>query len=179
MIFWKPFLHAGVRYDLSHLHPTTITYLQPAQEGKPERAYKVDVIFSLHCFTRGQLQDEKRDKHLCYSDNRETRIFDFERYGLSKGLLSVVKELMNRPCYQTGKDNFVVIDRIDSQERIISYEIYFDVFLAARKVLTLRIISAYPRDEEKFGNRPKTKTRIHFGTILNNRLLKKPIVFKK
>jgi hypothetical protein len=58
----------------------TITYVQEAKVDKPARCYKVDVIFSLHCFTRGIKDGEQPDPALCYSDDRETRVFDFLRY---------------------------------------------------------------------------------------------------
>jgi hypothetical protein len=46
MIHWKPFEFGGTVYDLAHLHPKQMVYRQAAVGGKPEREYRVDVIFS-------------------------------------------------------------------------------------------------------------------------------------
>ena len=86
----EPFEHQGKVYDLSHLYPFPMRYEQPSKDGKPTRVYKVDVEFSLHCFTRGARKGEVPDAALLYSDSRETRIFDFQRYELSKRLPEIV-----------------------------------------------------------------------------------------
>jgi hypothetical protein len=79
---WNPFTYGGQVYDLSHLHPRTCRYEQAAKGDNPARIYTVDVIFSLHCFTRSLLDDEVADTALFYADDRETRCFDFRRYEL-------------------------------------------------------------------------------------------------
>jgi len=61
-----------------------ITYEQPAKGDKPALQYDVEASFSLHCFTKGIGVNEQLDKDLLYSDSRETRIFEFRRYELSK-----------------------------------------------------------------------------------------------
>jgi len=66
MIQWKPFEFQGVIYDLTHLHPKPVVYRQAASGGKPEREYRVEVIFSMHCFTRGKKDGEKPDKEVGY-----------------------------------------------------------------------------------------------------------------
>ncbi len=38
-----------------------------------------------------------------YGDHRETRIFDFQRYELSKRLPAILETLAQRKCYHTGK----------------------------------------------------------------------------
>ena len=85
MIAWKPFTHEGTSYDLSHLHPFVHTFEQAEQVGKPARSYPVQVIFSLHCFTRGADGIEDPKGPLGYADSRETRIFDFGRSKLGTG----------------------------------------------------------------------------------------------
>ncbi len=58
--------------------------VQEAKDKQPERTYQLDVIFSLHCFSRKRLKSEAVDENLLYSDDRETRIFCFDRHELSK-----------------------------------------------------------------------------------------------
>lgn len=178
MIYWKPFELQGKLYDLSHLHPRIITYLQPAREKKPEQKYKVRAIFNLHCFTRGQKENETPDPALYYSDNREQRIFDFVRYNLSLQLPGIVESFMSRQCYHTGKGNFLVIELSTGTGKVQNYEIYFNMFIAADNTLTLRIESAYLRDEEHWESRPK-KHKIGFGVILSNTKQRKPIKLPK
>jgi hypothetical protein len=108
-VHWKPFIFGGRTYDLSHLHPRTCRYEQPAKGNKPARTYTVDVIFSLHCFTRSLLDGEDVDKGLLYADDREKRVFDFQRYELSKHLPAIIESLDQRKCFQTGNDNFSLL----------------------------------------------------------------------
>ena len=103
---WKPFQFCGKIYDLAHLHPRSVTYEQPATGNAPARVYRVDVIFGLHCFTRGRDLDVTRENALLYRDDRETRVFDFVRYELSKRLPEIVEGLAQRKCYHTGRGNF-------------------------------------------------------------------------
>lgn len=175
MIHWKPFEFEGVIYDLAHLHPKSLIYQQAATGGKPEREYKVDVIFSLHCFTRGIKPDEKPHQSLLYADSRERRIFDFGRYALSKWLPQIVDELNRRKCYHSGKGNFFVVEVVTEQGEKLEYEIFFEASRASKKgVVNLYVQSAYVRDEAHRGNRPKKKP-INFTVILFNVLNNKPI----
>lgn len=75
---WNPFNYQGKEYDLTHLHHETANYFQPAKGSNPPRGYKVDIIYSLHCFTR-EIGSDPTDPERCYSDSRETRHFDFKR----------------------------------------------------------------------------------------------------
>ncbi|MGD0520166.1 MAG: hypothetical protein ABSA48_02815 [Terracidiphilus sp.] len=73
------------------MHPHSVTYVQPAKGDAPARVYKVDVMFGLHCFTRGRGQDVPHENALLYGDDRETRVFDFVRYELSKRLPEIIE----------------------------------------------------------------------------------------
>jgi len=173
---WKPFIFGGEVYDLNHLHPRTCLYEQPAKGDKPARVYTVDIIFSLHCFTRGILNDEVVDTALFYTDDREMRVFDFHRYEFSKQLPTIIESLGQRKCFHTGHDNFVSVALIDQNGNSIEYDIFFTASRASRKrgVLNLYIQSAYVRDEEH-GNRPRLKSPIGFYVILFNVLNDRPI----
>ena len=88
----------------------------------------IDVVFSMHCFTRGN-RGEKTDPAMTYSDNRETRIFDFGRYALSHPLPAIIDSLMTCKCFHTDHGNFFTIEVVDAQGRKVEYEIYFTVLL--------------------------------------------------
>ncbi len=98
MIAWHPFLVGEATYDLSHLHPRRIEFVQPAKGDVPERSYQVQLIYGLHCFTRSPAQDEAVDPAWHYGDSRETRIFCPRRYAMSRLLPGIVEGLAARPA---------------------------------------------------------------------------------
>ena len=153
-----------------------MTYFQPAKGTNPPRGYKVDVIFSLHCFTRS-MGSETPDPDLLYSDTREMRIFDFQRYHLSRQLPTIIEGLMTHKCFHTGRGNFFTIRVLDEEGNKIEYEIYFTASKAsAGGVINLYVQSAYARDAMHRTNRPRTDPKpIGFAIILHNILHKVPI----
>lgn len=180
MIAWKPFTHEGASYDLSHLHPFVHTFEQAEQAGKPARSYPVQVIFSLHCFTRGADGIEDSKGPLGYADSRETRIFDFGRYAQSRQLPEIVRALPTSPCYHTNHGNFFTVRLLNpatGQED--TYEVYFTASRSSSKAVPLNLFvqSAYVRDR-LHANRPSRK-KIGFFVILHNILNGRPIKVPK
>jgi hypothetical protein len=174
-VHWKPFEFEGAVYDLSHLDRRTCHYKQPAQGDKPERAYEVDVLFSLHCFTRGFKPGERPDRNLQYSDKSETRVFDFRRYELSKRLPAIFDTLAQRKCYHTDRNNFLAVEGVDDKGNVVEYEIFFVASRSPRKgVVTLFVQSAYIRDKKHLAGKPRRKS-IGLPVILFNILHGKPI----
>ncbi len=172
---WRPFSLGDTAYDLSHLHPRTCQYEQAAKGEKPARTYCVDVLFSLHCFTRGFTPSEKPDRSLFYSDDRETRVFDFQRYALSKRLPAIIDHLAHRKCYHTGKGNFFSVEVIDESGTLLEYDIFFTASRSSKRgVVNLFVQSAYVRDPTHRGNRPHMKP-IGLPIILFNVLQNKSI----
>jgi hypothetical protein len=152
-----------------------VVYRQAAAGGKPEREYKVDVLFSMHCFTRGIKDGENPDAALLYGDSRECRVFDFRRYALSKHLPAIVEGLHRRKCHHSGKGNFFVVEILTEEGEKVDYEIFFEASRSSKKgVVNLYVQSAYVRDVEHLDNRPKKKP-IGFTVILFNTLNNKPI----
>lgn len=175
---WMPFQYDGTEYDLQHLHPRTVVYTQPEKGANPPRNYTVDVIFSLHCFTRG-LENENSDPGLLYSDSRETRIFDLRRYELSKRLPGIIANLTICKCFHTGRGNFFTIKILDDICVPVEYEIYFTASKSPKAgIVNLYVQSAYARDVSHRGNRPRMKP-ISFSVILYNTLHKIPIIVPK
>lgn len=169
MIFWRPFLHEDTCYDLAHLHPFLHSFEQMEQGDKPARKYQVQVMFSLHCFTRAADEADDPRGPLGYADSRETRIFDFSRYERSRQLPETVRSLPGSPCFHTQHGNFFTVKRLDGmtgQEE--TYEVYFIASRSGSKAkpLNLFVQSAYIRDRQH-ANRPSRK-KIGFFTILHN-----------
>lgn len=180
MIAWAPFVHAAATYDLSHLHPYVCQFVRPAKGDLPERVFEVQIMFSLHCFTRGVQPGDDLGGPLAYSDNRETRIFDFERYERSKQLKEIIEGLPKAPCFHTGQDNFFTIKTLNpatGQEEC--YEIYFTASRSGTvpRRLNLFIQSAYVRDRYH-PNQPSRK-KIGFLVVLHNKLAGLPIKVPK
>jgi hypothetical protein len=176
MIAWRPFVHEGVNYDLSHLHPFVQTFEQAAQGDKPARNYQAQVIFSLHCFTHGAVGTEDLQGPLGYADSRETRIFDFDRYEQSRQLPDIVRALPVSPCFHTDHGNFFTVKNCNpATGQEATYEVYFTASRASSKAVPLNLFvqSAYIRDR-LHTNRPSRK-KIGFFVILHNTLNGRPI----
>jgi hypothetical protein len=176
---WDDFNYESKIYSLNHLAKFEWEFCQKAKAGKPENHYKFIIEFGLHCFTRApnkekgeKLQDV--DSALHYRDSRETRIFCFDRYSLSNRLPSIAKQVSSKPCFNTGKGNFFVIELINDKGVQEEYEIYFKVSIEKRGLLRLFVQSAYVRDNEHKSSQP-AKKKIAFFVIANNIRLKKPI----
>ena len=139
---WIDFEYDGNKYDLSHLHPRTLQFVRAAQGKEPAVEYQVDVIFSLHCLSIETLPGS--DPKLLYSDSRETRTFDFERYELSKRLPAIIESLSRRKCFQTDRSDFVTVEVIREDATIANYHVFFTVSRATKRGhLNLYISSAY------------------------------------
>jgi len=180
MIEWKPFFHAGVTYDLSHLHPFVHTFEQAAKGDKPACTYQVQVIFSLHCFTHEASGAEEVTGPLGYADSRETRIFDFARYEQSKLLREIVAALPTSPCFHTNHGNFFTVKCLNpSTGQEDTYEVYFTASRSSSKAVPLNLFvqSAYVRDRQHV-NKPSRK-KIDVFVILHNTLNGRPIKVPK
>ena len=170
---WKPFDNEGEPLDLGHLNDFEYSLVIPPKDGKPKQTYRLNVIFSLHCFTRAPKRDEQIPPHLAYSDHRETRIFDHDRYDLSFQLPAVIRELAERKCYHDRYGNFYVIELIDENGVTRYYSIYFTLSKAGRKRgLNLYVSSAHARDRLPYEKNTKP---IRFRVLVYNVWHRRPV----
>jgi hypothetical protein len=168
---WDDFKYGGVTYGLSHLYPRTLQFERQAYGDQPAVIFTVDVIFSLHCFTR-ELLPGTYDRKLTYSDTRETRLFDFERYELSKRLPEIIETLAQRKCFHTGYGNFVTVEVAREDGASVNYYVFFTASKSTRKGrINIYIQSAYVPDR-KVGT---TNKPIRFLVILHNTMNQLPI----
>ena len=143
------FEHRGSIYDLSHLDSFDWEYTATATSKRPERTYKIQVIFSIHTFTKGLPKTEEPEQDLIYETPREKRLFCFIRYELSKKLKDIIYQLGERKCFHTHHGNFFTIELLDENGERQDYEIYFQASRASEKGwLNLYVQSAYVRDPE-------------------------------
>jgi hypothetical protein len=168
---WQAFVCDGKTYDLNHLHPCTLQFERRAEERRPAVVFNVDVIFGLHCFSR-EIPNGTYERKLIYSDSRESRLFDFDRYDLSKQLPAIIASLSQRKCFQTDRSDFVTVEVVRADATIVNYHVYFTVSKATKRgCLNLFVTSAYVANR-----RPGSSGRaIKFLFILHNTMNRIPI----
>ncbi len=170
---WSAFVHQGSRYDLSHLDAFSYNFVIPAKDDKPEQVYRLNVDFSIHCFTRGAKTNEAIPAELAYSDSRETRIFDFDRYNRSKMLRGIVESLGQKKCLHDRHGNFYVFEIIDSDGSKAYYSVFFTVSRSGKTPgLNLFVTTAHIRPQPPYVSNPKP---IRFGVIVHNVWHGKPV----
>jgi hypothetical protein len=167
---WAEFSYQDKTYDLSHLHPKTVSYIRPAKGKDPARTYAVDVIFSFHCFTHECKDDEEPDPALLLTHGSETRVFDFARWELSNQLPGIISGLMERKCFHAGRSNYLTVELMNNS-RVANYSVFFEVSRASRKgALNLYVQSAHVREIQ--GQKQRHNPPIAFAFILHNTLNK-------
>ena len=141
LIRWHPHVRRnGEKLSLSHLHPFRFdTSLEP-KPGNAARVISIHVGFSSHVFTcdvesAGPVAER-------YSDNRETRAFDEERYTWSFRLRGIVTALENRKCYFARQDHFVTFEPHQTCTAL-EYRVFFTMRRRDSSSLDLVVQSAY------------------------------------
>jgi hypothetical protein len=176
---WRPARIGDRTFDLSHLHPFSFDFVVAAKNGKPDQRYGIDVIFSLHCFSRGIAEGAAYLADLAYADSREVRLFDEQRYAHSLHLPEVIRSIGDRRCFHTGHDNFFTVEFIDAQGERVEYTVYFKLSRASSKGrLNLYVQSAYVQDDVP-QRRPKPRKPIRFSVIAHNVTVGKAIKVPK
>jgi hypothetical protein len=116
-----------------------------------------------------------QEKALLCGDDRESRVFDFVRYELSKRLPEIIEGLAQRKCYHTGKGNFFSVEIVREDGQVVEYDIFFAASRSSTKgKINLFVQSAYVRDADYASNRPHRKP-VGFYVILFNTLNNRPI----
>lgn len=169
---WQPHQGPdGVAYPLHHVHPVRFDLELPAK-GKYEALYvEIRVGFSMHTFTRKEAQGD--DPAWRYSDDRETRIFDLDRYELSKHLPDVVRTFHQRKCFHAKAINYLTLGQPEGLLAGHEYQVYFDLRRwkakeekGGRPVILVIVQSAYA---VPFGQAPRGRRRqpVGFNVLVN------------
>lgn len=163
---WKAFTHEKTVYDFGHLDPFEYDLVVPEKDDKPEQRYRLNVTFSMHCFTRDARKGEQIPAELAYSDSRETRFFEFDRYEQSKGLAKIVRTLGERKCHHDKHGNFYVFEVVDADGRKQYYSVFFTLSKAGKKAgLNLYITTAHMRPAQPYAKNVKP---VRFSVIVHN-----------
>lgn len=147
---WPPHWEKGQRYDLSHVYPFKFDYVLPANAQFAERIVRIQVSFTSHAFTRKCEVDETPHPHYCAPG--ETRLFDHERYGFSKLLPELMRNIGNRKCFFAKYDNFFVLELPEGIPADSEYWVFFFVERADKRedhALNLIVQSAYVGKRER------------------------------
>jgi hypothetical protein len=172
---WLPFKHGGKVYDLSHLYPCTLEYNRPGEGNKQAEVYKVEVTYTLHCFSRELKPDETCGDDLMYTDGYERRVFDFRRFELSKLLPGIIQTLPDRkPYHNNNRRNYFTVEVVVENGSTVEYDIFFKVKKKAKSRLEMIVETAFVRDPGYDSTRPNGKP-IRFWIILHNTMNNKKI----
>jgi hypothetical protein len=170
---WKPHVRKdGSERPLSHLHPFRFQLAYDAGEGQPAREVTINVGFSCHVFTR-KVEDAGPDPEF-YSDNREIRVFDEERYEWSHSLRTIVIGLERRKCFFASGRNFVIYE-VNGTPAGYEYQVFFSVRRLDSRSIELIVESAYLATTKKTPAGLKKK-QIRFRVIVSKVLLKQPLI---
>ena len=148
-------------------------------ELMPGQSIDVDVVvlFTNHCFTRGEEPGETADPSLVIMDGKERRILDQERYDLSRRYLpQLILELGNRHIQVADptRPNFVTFELPATDGKAAQkYAIFFEVTRDKKrsKRLLLRVQSAYILT--KPSKRLQKALKINFRVLLKQQYSKK------
>lgn len=170
-IAWLAFTLSEKVYELNHLHPSTKNLVIPTKGNMPERKLTLAVSYSLHCFTRRIKEGEVVSNELWYSDSRESRVFDENRWKLSFHLPQIISTLEKRKCLHTGREEFVTVQIVHEGVEL-EYAVFFTVTKSNKSGIDLNLFinSAHERTEPLRYTKP-----IRFQFIALNRYLRKPI----
>jgi hypothetical protein len=171
LIHWHP--HArrdGQKLTLAHVHPFHFEMRFEPREGRPGRVVHIQVGFTCHVFTC-DISDAGPEPEL-YSDRREVRAFDLERYKWSFRLKEIVMGLERRKCYFARRDHFVTFERGVGDDQ--DYRVFFTMRRKDSSTVHLIVQSAYlgAKDARPHG---QTKRPILFRSIVSNVVSKRKI----
>ena len=168
---WKPFKYKDLQFDFSHLHPAEVDYAYGPTKGRPAETYRVLVLYTNHCFTRSPKTDETCAPDCVFPDDYEVRLFDPERYELSKNLPGIITSLGNKKLFTNGnkREKYFCVEIASRDGQTVEYEIYIKLKKIEKGKLELLVESAFVRDPAEKSRRPKGIV-VRFVVVLHNTL---------
>lgn len=179
---YDSFFYQDTELSLSHLDTFYVEYVQPAKGDKDEKIYRCLIEFSHHCFTKSpnihkneKLSDYSQSLH--YKTEKETRIWDWERYELSKKLPSILRNIDKQKCFFTSaNDKFLTVSIQNRNGESVDYEIYFSLKKSHTCDVHIFINRAYLRSDDYKPSSGKLKRKpISFFVLLTNTIMNKRI----
>lgn len=172
---WRNFEFNGNTFDLSHLNAHSVTYV----DVNTNQEYKFFVTYSSHCFTSEipeKISDQ--DLQLIYIAKNESRLFDLERYELSKNLPDIVHSLSEQPTliYYVKNRNYATDKLVSLNGNEITYFVPFTAYRDKKK-FRLHIVSAY--HNKNIGKKSKVKFFVIANNLLTGKMLPQPPMGRK
>jgi hypothetical protein len=134
---WRPFYIGKIEHRLEHLTAHEVQY-----KGEKDM-FNFVVTYGLHCFAKN---DDTHSIPSCmYSDGRETRQINLERYQASKSLRSIVESFgtSNQRFYETTTEKFFTVEKLNSLSNVVEpYKVCFCIFKENR-LLRMHISTAF------------------------------------
>jgi len=159
--FWRAYSLNGIDYNLEHLQSSRHEFSHPTRNEK----YTLYFTFSHHTFTRTPTNEELDEAELYYPfPPEDLRLFDFERYELSKHLPEIVATLPEQFCYHGGYSRYCSCKIKQADEVEVTYQVVYRVWKERGKI-RFHIESAYPLS----GGLSKVK-KVNFWVICHNLL---------
>lgn len=154
-------------YDLRHVHPLQYTLTLDATPIHAARDVPIHVGFSSHTFTK---ECVLADAHAAYSSPNDHRHFCPDRYGHSKRLHAIVKNLKGRNCYfNQSRPNYLVAE-IAGVPQDFEYWVFFKLKPAGKNpqspsAVVMMVESAYVGKvtSPPYGVKPR---KISFSTLV-------------
>lgn len=166
--FWKPFNYFGVSYCFDHLISCRHTFSHPDRDEQ----YTLYFTFSHHVFTKKTNSEDFQSDLIYLFPLQDLRLFDKERYELSKYLPEIVKTLPEQFFYHGGYTRYCTCKIDNSAGEKVYYQVVYRVWREKGK-LRFHIESAYPL-EEKLGKVKKVNFWVICHNLLKNKNLPKP-----
>jgi len=167
--YWKPFQINGSDYNLDHLKACKHQFSHPQRAER----YTLYFTFSHHTFTRTPNGDEVVNANDYYpSPAEDLRVFDIERYELSKYLPEIVRTLPEQFCYHGGYSRYCSCKVKQDDGNEVTYQVVYRVWKERGK-MRFHIESAYPLDK-KLGKVKKVNFWVICHNLLRNKKMPQP-----
>ena len=151
----------GLSCSFNHLLPFDMTLSRPAtKDGKhPAMSIDIRVVFDCHVVTEAfdpQVHPSPVPaEETWYDASNVMRVYHADRFQLSQGLPQLIKDMAasgkNPRCFETTRNNFMVLEKQGNAQSIEYYHVFFDLYRSPRVQeggarLILYVQSAYLKD---------------------------------
>lgn len=176
---WTNFSRNGVTYDLAHLDTVKFKYTRPASEHTDAKQICILMSFSEHCFTDHHGEDES----WIYSNAKSSgeRYFCQKRYGLSKHLPDLIRELLDQNAYvlltfMRHREQFFYLE---DEYRGETYRVFLEVSAPKANYSDIRIDVKSAYDEKPWDKPVSGSVRYRLWRVIDARLEGIPLVRKR
>lgn len=160
VLAWKPFICDCESFSLEHLNACKHTFVHPDRAEK----YTLFFTFSHHVFTC-ESPEENQPLHNYYPfPPTDLRVFDHQRYELSKYLPDIIASLPQQFFYHGGYGRYCSCTIKHSDGSEVTYQIVYRVWKQRGK-MRFHVESAYPLLEK-----PGKPKKVSFWVICHNLL---------